>query len=72
VRTFHDILADIDREIATADANPTDTPAADTADLREILAHYIRKLPAPNSFTVENLPTTIHLELKYLTDDPWA
>lgn len=72
MRTFHDILADIDRELAAAEAIPTDEPAAVTADLRELLISYIRKLPAPCSFTVESLAAATRLELSYLTDDPWA
>jgi hypothetical protein len=68
VRTFHDILADIDRELAAADMIPTDAPTSVAAFLRELLARHVRTLPAPNGGTVDILPAAaIRLELGYLT-----
>ena len=68
MRTFHDILADIDRELAAADMIPTDAPGSVAAFLRELLARYTRTLPAPNGGTVDVVPAAaIRLELGYLT-----
>ncbi|WIV52857.1 hypothetical protein [Amycolatopsis nalaikhensis] len=69
MRTFHDILADINRELAAADMIPTDTPATVAAYLRELLTRHVQTLPAPNGGTIEILPAAaIRLELHYLTD----
>ncbi|MFF1614051.1 hypothetical protein ACFVYA_40330 [Amycolatopsis sp. NPDC058278] len=68
MRIFHDILADIERELAAADMIPTDAPASVTAFLRELLARHLRTLPAPNGGTVDAVPAAaIRLELGYLT-----
>jgi hypothetical protein len=40
MRTFHDILADIDHELAAADTIPTDAPASVAAFLRGLLTRY--------------------------------
>ncbi len=40
MRTFADLVADIDRELAAADMIPTDEPAAVAAYLRALLTRY--------------------------------
>lgn len=68
MRTFHDILTDIERELAAADMIPTYAPASVADFLRELLARYTRTLPAPNGGTVDIVPAAaIRLELSYLT-----
>ncbi|MET8848616.1 hypothetical protein [Amycolatopsis sp. NPDC004625] len=68
MRTFHDILADIDRELAAADTIPTDEPAAVTAFLRTLLARDARPLTTANGDTVEIVPAAaIRRELDHLT-----
>lgn len=73
MRTFADILADIDRELAAAETIPTNEPAAVAAFLRALLTRHVRMLPAPDGGTVDIVPAAaIRLELGYLTDDLWA
>ncbi|MEV6871712.1 hypothetical protein [Amycolatopsis sp. NPDC051128] len=67
MRTFHDILADIDRELAAADTIPTDTPASVAAFLRELLTRYTRTLTASNGLPFDVVPANaIRCELETL------
>ncbi|WP_370964946.1 hypothetical protein [Amycolatopsis sp. cg9] len=68
MRTFAEILADIDHELAAADTIPTDAPASVAAFLRELLARHVRTHPAQNGNAVDVVPAAaIRLELDYLT-----
>ncbi|WP_410598022.1 hypothetical protein [Amycolatopsis sp. lyj-23] len=71
MRTFHDILADIDRELAAADTIPTDNPAIVAAFLRALLARDARPLTTEQGGdTVEVVPAAaIRRELDHLTQD---
>ncbi|WP_410598019.1 hypothetical protein [Amycolatopsis sp. lyj-23] len=68
MRTFHDILADIDRELAAADTIPTDQPAAVAAYLRALLVRDARPVTTAKGDTVEIVPAAaIRRELDHLT-----
>ncbi|MEV4055127.1 hypothetical protein AB0J55_28335 [Amycolatopsis sp. NPDC049688] len=68
MRTFHDILADIDRELAAADMIPTDAPAAVAAFLRALLARDARPLTIAKGDTAEVVTAAaIRRELDHLT-----
>ncbi|MFB9686153.1 hypothetical protein [Amycolatopsis plumensis] len=68
MRTFHDILADIDRELAAAESIPTDAPVSVAAFLRELLAREVQTLTTPNGDTVDTVPAAaIRRELDHLT-----
>ncbi|MGW5749104.1 hypothetical protein [Amycolatopsis sp. NPDC003861] len=68
MRTFHDILADIDRELAAADLIPTDEPAAVAAFLRALLARDARPLTTAKGDTADVVPAAaIRRELDHLT-----
>ncbi|WP_284740258.1 hypothetical protein [Amycolatopsis sp. RTGN1] len=70
MRTFTDILADIDRELAAVDMIPTDEPAAVAAYLRALLTRYALTLPDLDGGEVAIVPAAaIRLELSYLTQD---
>ncbi len=68
MRTFHDVIADIDREIAAADTIPTHAPAPVAAYLRELLARHARTLTTSNGQPLDVVPVnTIRSELEHLT-----
>ncbi len=68
MRTFHDVIADIDREIAAAETIPTHAPAPVAAYLRELLARHARTLTASNGQPFEVVPVNaIRNELEHLT-----
>ncbi|GLY43015.1 hypothetical protein Amsp01_090380 [Amycolatopsis sp. NBRC 101858] len=70
MRTFADIVADIDRELAAVDMIPTDEPAAIAAYLRALLTRYTLTLPDLNGGEVAIVPAAaIRLELSHLTQD---
>ncbi|MFJ7212681.1 hypothetical protein [Amycolatopsis sp. NPDC098790] len=68
MRTLHDLLADIDRELAAADTIPTDAPAAVAAFLRELLTRHTRTLTTPSGLPFHVVPANaIRRELSRLT-----
>lgn len=68
MRTFHDVLADIDREIAASETIPTDAPVPVAAYLGELLARYARTLTMSNGYPIDVVPANaIRRELEYLT-----
>jgi hypothetical protein len=70
VRTFHDFLADLDRELEAADMIPTDEPAAVASFLRALLARDVQSLTTAKGDTVDVVPAAaIRSELSYLTQD---
>ncbi|MBE1493184.1 hypothetical protein H4696_000284 [Amycolatopsis lexingtonensis] len=68
MRTFHDFLADLDRELAAADMIPTDEPAAVAAFLRALLARDVRPLTTAKGDVVEVVSAAaIRRELDHLS-----
>ncbi|MFJ1768022.1 hypothetical protein ACIOD2_47435 [Amycolatopsis sp. NPDC088138] len=68
MRTFDDVLADIDREIAAADTIATDAPVPIAAYLRELLARHARTLTTSNGLPLDVVPANaIRSELEHLT-----
>ncbi|WP_328442839.1 hypothetical protein [Amycolatopsis sp. NBC_00438] len=70
MRTFHDFLADLDRELAAADMIATDEPAAVASFLRALLACDVQSLTTAKGDAVDVVPAAaIRRELDHLSQD---